>query len=116
MGKSILAQLIATSYAQHEQRVGLFHFNIKQKTALFWAHLHEQANISLQVTALEGQRATLLRSDRRFDVAVADGRPGSYNITLSLARVSDFVVINTSFTADDLISQRRFILDMKQIS
>lgn len=112
VGKSTLARLIATTYARHDQRVGLFDFNLSQKTSIFWADLRQEAKIEPALTAIEAQKAQSMRSDRRFDVIVADGRPDSPEITLSIALASDIVVIPTSFTADDLVPQRRFALEL----
>lgn len=112
VGKSTLARLMATEYARHGQRVGLMDFNPSQKTALLWANLREQADIEPKLHAEGAIRAAGLRQDGRFDVIICDGRPDLPDITLSMALNSDVVVIPTSFTADDLIPQRRFALEL----
>lgn len=112
VGKSTIARLIATSYAQHGQRVGLFDFNLSQKTSIIWNGIREDAGVKPEIMTVAAQKATVLRTDRRVDVAVADGRPDSPEITMSIAREADLVVIPTTFTIDDLVPQRRFALEL----
>lgn len=112
VGKSTLARLIATAYAAHDQRVGIYDFNSAQETSVFWANLRKNNGIEPPVCAEVAQVANRMVTDRRFDVIVADGRPDSPDITLSIALNSSLVVIPTSFTVDDLIPQRRFAFEL----
>lgn len=112
VGKSTLARLIATAYAAADQRVAIYDFNGAQETSRFWVGLRDAAGIKPQIHAEMATQANRMRSDNRFDVIVADGRPDSPDITLSIALNSDLVVIPASFTVDDLVPQRRFAFEL----
>lgn len=112
VGKSTLARLIATVYAKHDQKTAIFDFNGTQETSTFWAGRRKEAGILPAVHAEVATQANRMKSDRRFDVIVADGRPDSPEITLSIARNADVVVIPTSVTIDDLVPQFRFAKEL----
>lgn len=112
VGKSTVARLIATAYASHDQKTAIYDFNGTQETSTFWASRRKEAGIQPAVHAEVVTQANRMRSDRRFDVIIADGRPDSPEITLSIARNSDLVVIPTSVTIDDLVPQIRFAREL----
>lgn len=108
VGKSTIARMMATSYAAHDLDVAIFDFNGAQETSTFWARTRAAEGIEPRVHAEVASQANRMRTDRRFDVIVADGRPDSPDVTLSIARAADLVVIPTSVTVDDLVPQVRF--------
>ena len=112
VGKSTLARLIATAYASHNQKTAIFDFNGTQETSTFWAARRKDAGIEPKVYAEVTTQANRMRGDRRFDVIVADGRPDSPEITLSIAMNADLVVVPTSVTIDDLVPQIRFAREL----
>lgn len=112
VGKSTLARLIATAYAAHDQSVAIFDFNGAQETSSFWARTRAAEGIEPAVHAELATQANRMRTDRRFDVIVADGRPDSPDVTLSIARAADLVVVPTSVTVDDLVPQVRFAREL----
>jgi chromosome partitioning protein len=112
VGKSTIARLIATAYAAHDQKTAIFDFNGAQETSTFWAAQRVRAGITPEVHAEIATQTNRMRGDRRFDVIIADGRPDSPDITLSIARVADLVVIPTSVTVDDLVPQIRFAREL----
>lgn len=112
VGKSTIARLIATAYASHDQKTAIFDFNGAQETSTFWATQRKRAGITPEVHAEVTTQTNRMRGDRRFDVIVADSRPDSPKVTLSIARVSDLVVIPTSVTIDDLVPQIRFAREL----
>ena len=112
VGKSTLARLIATAYASHDQKTAIFDFNGTQETSTFWAGRRLGAGIEPLVHAEVAVQANRMRTDRRFEVIVADGRPDSPEITLAIARQADVVVIPTSVTIDDLVPQIRFAREL----
>jgi chromosome partitioning protein len=112
VGKSTLARLIATAYAAHDQRVGIMDFNGAQETSTFWSRQRQSAKITPEIHAEVVTQANRMRGDRRFDVIVADGRPDSPEVTLSIAREADLVVVPTSVTVDDLVPQLRFAREL----
>lgn len=114
VGKSTISRLIATAYAAHGQKTAIFDFNGAQETSLFWANLRESSGILPKVHAELAVQPSKMRSDTRFDVIVADGRPDSPDVTLNMARVSDLIVIPTGFTVDDLVPQRKFALELTE--
>lgn len=114
VGKSTLTRLIATAYAAHEQRVGIMDFNGTQETSTFWSRQREKSEISPKIHAEVVTQANRMRSDRRFDVIVADGRPDSPDIALSIALEADLVIVPTSVTIDDLVPQVKFARELVQ--
>ncbi|NKX37347.1 ParA family protein [Rhodobacteraceae bacterium R_SAG4] len=112
VGKSTIARLIATAYAAHDTRVAIYDFNGTQETSTFWSRQRKSNEIEPAVHAEVATQANRMRSDLRFDVIVADGRPDSPDITLSIAREADFIVVPTSVTMDDLVPQLRFAREL----
>lgn len=112
VGKSTLARLIATAYAAHDQRTAIMDFNPKQQTSVTWADLRREAGIKPDVHAEVARQANRLRTNKNFDVVVADGRPDSPEVTLTIAQTSDLVVIPTSVTLDDLVPQHKFAQEL----
>lgn len=112
VGKSTLARLIATAYASHDQKVGIYDFNGAQETSTFWAGVRKEAGIEPAVHAELATQANRMRQDRKLDVIIADGRPDSPYITLSIARTADVIMIPTSVTIDDLVPQIRFAREL----
>lgn len=112
VGKSTLARLIATAYAAHDQAVGIMDFNGAQETSTFWARQRQAAGIKPQVHAEVATQANRMRTDKRFDIIVADGRPDSPDVTLSIALTADLVIVPTSVTVDDLVPQLRFAREL----
>jgi chromosome partitioning protein len=115
VGKSTIARLVATSYARHRQKTAIFDFNGAQETSLFWASLRNSAGIDPPIHVELATQANRMQADRRFNVIVADGRPDSPEITLSIAKASNLVVVPTGFTVDDLVPQRRFALELSEL-
>lgn len=112
VGKSTIARLIATAYASHDQKTAIYDFNGMQETSTFWATRRKEAGVTPPVHAEVASQANRMRSDRRFDVIIADGRPDSPEITLSIARNADLVIIPSSVTIDDLVPQIRFAREL----
>lgn len=108
VGKSTLARLIATAYAQHDMRVAIADFNIKQKTSIDWAEVRAERGIGPRVDAFEGTQANRLKTNTSYDLIVADGSPDSQAITMSIAQIADLIVIPTSVSFDDLKPQLLF--------
>lgn len=112
VGKSTLARMIATVYAAHDQRVAIMDFNGAQETSTFWSRQRKSAKISPGVHAEVAVQANRMRKDSRFDVILADGRPDSPDVTLSIALEADLVIIPTSVTVDDLVPQVKFAREL----
>lgn len=112
VGKSTLSRLIATAYAAHGQRVGIMDFNGTQETTTFWSKHRASAGIKPEIHAEVATQANRMRGDKRFDVIIADGRPDSPDITLSIALAADAVIVPTSVTIDDLVPQVRFAREL----
>lgn len=113
VGKSTIARLLATAYAAHGQRTAIFDFNGAQETSRLWGEIRDRHGIEPRVHVELATQANRMRGDGRFDMIVADGRPDGAEVTLSIARASDLVVIPTGFTVDDLVPQRRFALELE---
>lgn len=112
VGKSTLARLIATAYAAHGQSVCIMDFNAAQETSTFWANRRRKAGINPPVSAQVASQANRMRSDLAYNVIIADGRPDSPDVTLSIAKAADLIIIPTSVTIDDLIPQVRFAREL----
>jgi chromosome partitioning protein len=112
VGKSTLSRMIATAYAEHNMRVGIMDFNGKQQTSIDWAETRERFNIEPPVRAELATQANRLRTNKQFDVIVADGKPDSPDITLSIALVANLIVIPTSVSIDDLRPQVKFAREL----
>lgn len=112
VGKSTLARLIATTYAQSGWNVLIADFNTTQLTSVKWAKLRAEANILPPVRAEAWIQPTKLRRSIA-DLVVADGRPDSDQTSLDIARLSDLVIVPTGLSLDDLEPQVTFALELQ---
>lgn len=104
VGKSTLARLLATEFAQEGWTVKIVDLNLKQKTSVEWAATREVNGVqpTIEAQALGTVKAALAQT---YDLIVFDGKPESEGETLLAAKASNLVVIPTGTSVDDLRPQ-----------
>lgn len=111
VGKSTLARLIARTYAASEWTVKICDFNTTQLTSQKWARIRAQHNVQPAIHAEAYISPSKLRREN-YNLVVADGRPDSDQSSLSIALVSDLVILPTGLALDDLEPQLAFAKEL----
>jgi chromosome partitioning protein len=103
VGKSTLARLIAREAAAGDLSVKIADMDTQQTTSTLWAARRSQNGVAPEIRAeAYSSLKTALRDAQAFDVFLIDGAPHASRETLAIAEASDFVVIPTSQSLDDL--------------
>lgn len=113
VGKSTLARLIARTYAVAGWTVKICDFNTTQLTSLKWTRLRTDSGIEPKILAEAYNAPTRLRRET-VNLVVADGRPDSDQSSLDIARVSDFIILPTGLSLDDLEPQLMFANELAE--
>jgi len=111
VGKSTLAQLIATGYAREGWEVMIADFNTTQNSSVEWAAIRARLDHQPIVTSAAYNMPSRL-SREKMDLVVVDGRPESHQTSLDAARLSALVVLPTLHNLMDLRPQLRFALEL----
>jgi chromosome partitioning protein len=103
VGKSTLSRLVAREYAAAGWEVKIADLDISQGTSTDWKQRREQHRLQPEV-AVEPFRTVgqALKVASLYDLLVFDGPPHSMAGTLEIARASNFVVLPSGLSLDDL--------------
>lgn len=113
VGKSTIARTIAKEYAQAEWDVLIADLDPKQGTSFDWNSRRLSADIKpeIQVQQFSSVESAMRLKDK-YDVVVFDGAPHATSDTLKIAQASDFVVLPTGGSLDDLRPQVKLAHDL----
>ena len=103
VGKSALARLVAVGGAHRGLNVLLADFDLDQLTSLSWNAKRLQAGIQpdIDVRSFKSLKKLKAAADG-FDLVVADTRGLADGFTTEIAEESDFIILPTSSSFDDL--------------
>lgn len=106
VGKSTISRALATEYARNGWEVKIADFDLSQGTVTSWNA--DRMTMQVQPTVSVEQFSTiekLKKVSNQYDLVVIDGAPASNRQTLSIAQFSDFLILPTKTTLDDLRPQ-----------
>jgi chromosome partitioning protein len=106
VGKSTIARAIATEFARNDYQVLIADMDTSQATATSWGtdRLRNEIEPRVYVQAYSKMNDVDSRKGN-YDLVVIDGAPASNRQTLEIANRSDFLVLPTKVTLDDLRPQ-----------
>jgi chromosome partitioning protein len=106
VGKSTIARAIATEFARNKYQVLIADMDTSQATATSWGtdRLRNEIEPRVYVQAYSKMNDVDSQKDN-YDLVVIDGAPASNRQTLEIANRSDFLVLPTKVTLDDLRPQ-----------
>ena len=106
VGKSTLARCIAVEYARHDWNVKIADMDLKQQTVTAWNALRMENEFepSVEVQGF-GQVKDVLKQEESYDLIVFDGAGQADIQTLDIAKASDFIILPSGVSTDDLVPQ-----------
>lgn len=106
VGKSTLVRALAVEYAKNDWSVKVADMDLKQKTTTEWNCIRME-NSTLPSLAVEpfSKVKDVLKHEPVYDLIIFDGAGQANAQTLEICKASDFIVLPTGVTRDDLIPQ-----------
>ena len=106
VGKSTLCRALAVEYARNEWEVKVADMDVKQSTSATWSR-ERTARGSTPSLAVEvfTSVSDVLKQDSDYDLLIFDGAGHADLQTLEIAKVSDYIILPSGLSKDDLIPQ-----------
>lgn len=106
VGKSTLSRALATEYARNEWDVKIADMDLKQATSANW-NRERMSNGYLPTVAVEvfANVKNVLKQDNQYDLIIFDGAGSADLQTLEIAKASDYIVLPSGLSKDDLTPQ-----------
>lgn len=103
VGKSTLSRLLAVEYARNEFSVKVADMDLSQGTVSEWNRVRMSKDYTPLVSVEQfNSVAEALKQGKNYDLIILDGAPHATRMTLDIASQSDFVLLPTGVTLDDL--------------
>jgi chromosome partitioning protein len=104
VGKSTICRLLSVEYARNQWQVKIADMDLSQGTVTEWNRLRMENAIEPTIAVEQFMTVKdVLKQDRHYDLIVFDGEPHSTKKTLEIAQQSDFIILPTGVTIDDLL-------------
>lgn len=115
VGKSTLVRALAVEYARNGFSVKVADMDLRQKTTTEWNCVRMESKVSPMV-AVEpfANVRDALKQEASFDLIIFDGAGQADAQTLEIAKASDFVILPTGVTRDDLIPQIKLAHELRK--
>ena len=106
VGKSTLVRALAVEYAKNDWSVKVADMDLKQKTTTEWNCIRME-NGTATTLAVEpfSKVRDVLKHDALYDLIIFDGAGQADAQTLNICKASDFIILPTGVTRDDLMPQ-----------
>lgn len=106
VGKSTVARALAVEYARNKWSVKVADMDLKQKTTTEWNCIRMEQNHT-PALAVEpfAKVKDVLKHDGHYDLIIFDGVGQADAQTLEIAKASDFIIMPTGVSRDDLVPQ-----------
>lgn len=115
VGKSTLARALAVEYAKNEFAVKIADMDLRQKTTTEWNCIRMENGYTPSLAVEPFSKVKdVLRHDDNYDIIIFDGAGQANNQTLEIALVSDFIVLPTGVTRDDLLPQVKMAHELRR--
>ncbi len=115
VGKSTLSRLLAVEYSRNDWEVKIADMDLSQGTATEWNRIRLVEGIEPKIAVEQFMTVKdVLKQDAYYDLIVFDGEPHSTKKTLEIAQVSDFLILPTGVTRDDLLPTVKLAHELKK--
>ena len=106
VGKSTLARCIAVEYARHGWSVKIADMDLKQRTVTAWNALRMENKFepAVEVQGFANVKDAI-KQENSYDLIVFDGAGQADIQTLQIAQASDFIILPSGVSTDDLVPQ-----------
>ena len=106
VGKSTLSRMIAVEYARSGWEVLIADLDPSQGTSFEWNSRRIENGVEPEISVQQfGSVDRVLKIADKYDLVVYDGAPHSTRATEQIAKVSDFVILPTGNSLDDINPQ-----------
>ena len=115
VGKSTLVRALAVEYARNDWSVKIADMDLKQKTTTEWNCIRMESDISptLAVEPFSKVR-DVLKHDAHYDLIIFDGAGQADAQTLEITQSSDYIILPTGITRDDLTPQVKLAHELRR--
>ena len=115
VGKSTLVRALAVEYPRNEFSVKIADMDLRQRTTTEWNCVRMESNTS-PVLAAEPFASVrdVLKQEDHYDLIIFDGAGQADSQTLEIAKASDFIILPTGVTRDDLIPQIKLAHELRK--
>ncbi len=104
VGKSTLSRLLAVEYARNQWQVKIADMDLSQGTVTEWNRTRMENSVEPKIAVEQFMTVKdVLKQDAHYDLLIFDGEPHSTKKTLEIAQETDFVIIPSGVTVDDLL-------------
>lgn len=110
-GKTTTARALAVAYALSGWKVLIADFDLRQTTAVEWNTTRLRDKIRPRINAMPADKPRDI-DGAGYDLVVMDGRPFSDKATLDIAKASDFIVIPSGSSEEELRPSFRLGLEL----
>jgi len=115
VGKSTISRLLAVEYSRNQWEVKIADMDLSQGTVTEWNRIRMENNVEPRIAVEQFMTVKdALKQDANYDLLIFDGEPHSTKKTLEIAQVSDFLVMPTGVTIDDLLPTIKLAHELKK--
>ena len=106
VGKSTLARALAVEYARHDWEIKIADMDLKQSTSANWNRERMNGNHEPKLAVESFSKVSdILKQEPNYDLIIFDGAGQADIQTLEIATVSDFIILPSGLSKDDLTPQ-----------
>lgn len=115
VGKSTLSRLLAVEYSRNGWEVKIADMDLSQGTVTEWNRIRMEEGFEPKIAVEQFMTVKdALKQDANYDLIIFDGEPHSTKKTLEIAQQSDFIVLPTGVTRDDLSPTVKLAHELKK--
>lgn len=104
VGKSTISRLLAVEYARNGWQVKIADMDLSQGTVTEWNRVRMEKDVDPKISVEQFMTTKdVLKQENYYDLLIVDGEPHSTKKTLEIARATDFIILPTGVTVDDLL-------------
>lgn len=106
VGKSTLVRALAVEYARNDWSVKVADMDLKQKTTTDWNCIRMERGTKPDLAVEPFSKISdVLKYNHEYDLIIFDGAGQADSQTLEIAKASDFIILPTGVSRDDLVPQ-----------
>lgn len=115
VGKSTISRALATEYARNEWEVKIADTDLSQSTVTNWNKDRLTNDIKPRIYVEQYSSIKDIEKQKgKYDLIIIDGAPASNRQTLEIAKASDFLILPTKVTLDDLRPQIKLAHELRK--
>ncbi|MFK7933420.1 MAG: ParA family protein [Saprospiraceae bacterium] len=115
VGKSTLVRALAIEYARNDWSVKVADMDLKQKTATEWNCIRMENELTPNVAVEPFAKVNdVLKQDSQYELIIFDGAGQADAQTLAISKASDYIILPTGITRDDLMPQVKLAHELRR--